>query len=132
MKHKLLSLCISIALVLSITVIISSASTPPANSKWAYINDQQSSVDSADVFGTYKNFGGTNSDTSTHSLTISSKYFSADDGWKFDIKKKVAINTTLNDTRTTQFSAATSWRVNLSPYSVWTSGCNGEGYIWYS
>lgn len=132
MKHKLLSLCFSVALILSIAVIVASASTPPKNSAWAHINDTQSSVDSATVIGTYKFFGGTNFNSSTHSLTISSKYFSAGDGWKFDVKKKVAINTTLNDTETTYFSAATSWRVNLSPYSIWTSGCNGEGYIWYS
>ena len=129
MKRKLLSMGISVALFLSIAVIFASASTPPANSKWVYINDKQSEVESKDVFGRHKYFGGTNYNSSTRSLTISSKYYSAGVGWKFDVKKKVAINSTLNDTETSYFSAATSWRVNLKPYSIWTSGCNGNGYI---
>ncbi len=131
MKRKVLALCLSIALILSIGMIIASASTPPSLNQNVSISSHQSAVASKSVLGTYKVFGGSNYNTSQHNLTISSQYYSGSEGWKFDKKIRVGIGKTLDDTNTTFYSSTLSWRVHLSPYSLFTSGCNGWGYIWY-
>ena len=120
-------------LIISTLVIVGLASTPPSASKWAFITSSQSSACSSSVKGTYKVFGGTNYNSSDHPLTICSQFYDgSSSSWKFDKKIKVNINSTLNDTYTTFHSEELSWRVYLKPYATWTTGCNGEGYIWYS
>lgn len=123
--------------VLLFTMIISSifsicvlASTPPAESKWAFITSSQSKAYSGEVNGTYKVFGGDNYANSEHALTICSQYKEGNE-WKYDKKIRVGINQTLNDTNTTFKSSSYKWRVYLKPYAAWQTGCNGEGYIWY-
>lgn len=131
MKRKVLAICLSIALILSIGVVLVAASTPKDPYKSTSISSHQSARYSDSVSGTYKVFGGTNYNTSQHNLTISSQYYSGSGGWKFDKKIRVSIGSTLDDTNTTYYSDTLSWRVHLAPYSLYTSGCNGWGYIYY-
>lgn len=131
MKRKILALCLSIALILSIGMVVASASTPKDPYQDTTISSHQSAAVSYGVAGTYKVFGGSNYNTSQHNLTISSQYFSGSSGWKFDKKIRVSIGSTLDDTNTTFFSDSLNWRVHLAPYAVFTSGCNGWGYIYY-
>lgn len=127
---KCISIFLTIILVVSVSTIFVSASTPPLASRWAFITESQSKAYSESVTGTYKVFGGTNYSNSEHNMTICSQYKDGND-WKYDKKIKVAINQTLNDTYTTFFDEEISWRVYLKPYGAYLSGCNGEGYIWY-
>lgn len=122
---------LSAMLVSLIGMLTAAASTPPDSSVWAHIGFADREAYSEDVWGTYKVFGGTNFGISQHNLTISSQYFSGSGGWDFDKKIRVSIGQTLDDTYTRQFSTPVSWRVNLRPYSVWTSECSGNGYMWY-
>lgn len=127
---KILSTSITIMLLCTLLSIVSLASTPPTNSRWAFITSSQREAYSASVTGTYKVFGGDNKKTSKHSMTICSQYYE-NGKWKFDKKIRVGINQTLNDTNTTFMSSAMEWRVYLKPYSIYLSGCEGQGYIWY-
>lgn len=135
MKRKIkriLSALLTAVLISCICVVLASASDPPSRSKWAYINKSQSYAYSQTAFGTYKFFGGRNYANSNHNLTICARYYDgSSQDWKFDKKIRVSINTTLNDTSTTVFGQQMSWQVYLKPYSIYTSGCHGDGYIWY-
>lgn len=129
---KIGSVLLSVTLVSLIGMIAVSASDPPDNSVWASIDFTQREAWSPSTFGTFKVFGGTNNNVSEHNLTISSQYYAGPDDWEFDKKIRVSIGQTLNDTETTHFSNSMSWRVNLRPYSFWTSGCDGDGYMWFA
>ena len=131
-SKKVASFLFTLFLFVSIMTICASASNVPSNSKWANISSKQSYACSGRVIGTYKFFGGSNYSNSKHNLTICSRYFDASsNSWMFDKKIKVAPNSTLNDTRTATFAQEISWQVYLKPYGWCTSGCDGEGYIWY-
>lgn len=131
MKRKVLAICLSVALILSIGIVFAAASTPKDPYKSTSINSNQNEEYSGSVSGTYKVFGGSNYNSSEHNLTISSQYYSGSGGWKFDKKIRVSIGSTLDDTNTTFYSDTLSWRVHLAPYSWFTRGCNGWGYIYY-
>lgn len=129
---KIGSVLLSVVLVSFIGIITASASDVPDASVWAYIGFTEREAWSPTTLGTFKYFGGTNSGDSEHNLTISSQYYAGPKGWEFDKKIRVSIGQSLNDTETTHFGNTMSWRVNLRPYSVWTSGCKGEGYMWFA
>lgn len=134
-SKKILSAILSLLLISIVTLVgvYAIAAKVPSNSKWAYISSSQSSAYSSSVYGTHKIFGGTNKGSSNHYLTICARYFDgSSNAWKFDKKIAVKINQSLNPTVTTIKSGDLAWQVYLKPYGAYSSGCNGNGYIYYS
>lgn len=126
-----------LALIISSTIFVTyafayAASSLPAKTGWAYLNENQSYAYSTDAsIGTYKYFGGANYSSSSHRMTVEAQYFDgSSNDWLFDKKYAVSIGTMLEPMKTNTYAGYLSWRVYLSPYSVYTSGVNGEGFIY--
>lgn len=126
-----------LALIISSAIFVTyafaySASSLPAKTGWAYLNQNQSYAYSTDTsIGQYKYFGGANYSSSSHRMTVGAQYFDgSSNDWLFDSKYAVSIGTMLDPVKTDTYAGYLSWRVHLSPYAAFTSGVNGEGFIY--
>lgn len=126
-----------LALIISSAIFVTyafaySASSLPAKTGWAYLNQNQSYTYSTDTsIGQYKYFGGHNYSNSSRKMTIGAQYFDgSSNDWLYDEKYSIDPKTMLEPVRTNVYGGYLSWRVYLKPYGAYTSGVNGEGFIY--
>ena len=131
---KIISFALTLTLCLSIGAISALAAySAPSNSETCKIKSNQAYKYSKAVIGTYKLFGAENKSSSKHKLRVYAQYFDAGSNKYLNDKSRVIeIGEYVMDVKTDKFAGETSWRVYLTPYSIFNNdGCNGSGYIWH-
>lgn len=127
---KFISFLATIVLVFSISAICANAFYIPDDSESCTIKSTQSESMSNYVVGKNKYIGGQNYSSSKHKLTVAAMYYDGS-GYKYDVREYLDPGEDIQWSQTAQMEAPVSWKVKLFPSGIFTSGCNGKGFIWH-
>lgn len=127
---KFISFLATIVLVFSISAICANAFYIPDDSESCTIKSTQSESMSNYVVGKNKYVGAQNYSSSKHKLTVSAMYYDGN-GYIYDVRGYVGIGDDIQWLQTSNKTDPVSWKVKLAPFGIYTSGCNGQGFVWH-
>lgn len=94
------------------------------------INKNQTSASSGNVYGHHKIYAASNSSTSVRSL-YADVYYSSGSGWKLESSILMSRGANFDNAWTGIYGDYYLWKITLDPKGWKTTGCIGNGYIWY-
>lgn len=129
---KLVSIILSVIMCFGILGGAFSASAADDYVK-VHLYSNQGSASSANVYGSYKCYWGSNSASSKHSVYFIARY-KYRGTWHTDSNKTSLVQpgkeiTRSNEVETTHFSDERYWFLRLNPEGANKTGCDAEGYM---
>lgn len=126
MKTHMIVRSILVLLVLSVCLSVAAFAARAT----VTITSTQNSASSASI-GTSKSISyyASNYSSSTRKLYADIYYSSDDSSWTVYKSNLLAVGGTVSNTASV--SGSSYWKIKLDPKGLWTTGCNGYGYVSY-
>ena len=94
------------------------------------ISMNQTSASTGNVYGHHKIYAAANSSTSTRSL-YADVYYSSGSGWSKESSILMSRGANFDNAWTGIYGDYYLWKLTLDPQGWLTTGCVGNGAIWY-